>query len=78
VIEEVQSAAKADPEIAEAVQEVEVAAKADPKFSQAVQAVEEAMNSQASTVHNYGKLAEALPNLKAVFQGNTIHGGVTL
>lgn len=77
VLEEVEAAAKTHPEIAGAVKEVEAAAKVDPKFPQAVQAVESAINSQPSTIHNYGKLAEQIPNLKAILQGNTIYGGVT-
>lgn len=76
VLEEVEAAAQADPEINEAVKQVETAVKADPKFPQAVQKLENAIKSEPSIIHNYGKLAEVLPNLKAVFQGSTIHGDV--
>lgn len=77
VLEQVEADAKTHPEIAAAVEQVAATAKADPKFPPAVQKLEEAIKSQTTTIHNYGKIAEALPNLKAVFQGSTIHGGVT-
>lgn len=77
VLEKVKNIAQEDSEVAQAVKEVEATAKKDPKFLQAVEALERAIKSQPSTVHNYGKLAESLPNLKAVFQGNTIQGDVT-
>jgi tetratricopeptide (TPR) repeat protein len=74
VLEEVEAAAQADPEINKALKDVEAAAKADPNYRQAIEKLETAIKSQPSTVHNYGKLAESLPNLKAVFQGGTFHG----
>ncbi|MBW4502003.1 MAG: hypothetical protein KME57_21130 [Scytonema hyalinum WJT4-NPBG1] len=76
VFEKVEAAAKTNPEIAESLKQVEVAVHKDPKYPQALQALENTIKSQPSIIHNYGKLAEALPNLKAVLQGNSIHGDV--
>ncbi len=76
LLQPLQEAASAYPEVAEAVKQVEAAALTDPNFPQAVQKVEDAMKWQSTAVHKYGKLAEELPNLKAVFQGNIIHGDV--
>ena len=76
VIEQLEAAAKDDAEIQRAIQELETAAKEDSSCLQALEAIEKAISSQSSTVHNYGKIAESLPNLKAVFQGNIIQGDV--
>lgn len=70
VLERVETAANANPEIAQTVKDVEAAAKADPKFLQAVQALENAVKLQASTVHNYGKLAQEIEKIANVYQGN--------
>jgi tRNA U34 5-carboxymethylaminomethyl modifying enzyme MnmG/GidA len=77
VLEKIEAAAKTDPEIAQSVKQVEAVAQADPKYLQALQGLENAIKSQPSSIiHNYGPIAKVLPNLKAVFQGSIIHGGV--
>ena len=59
------------------IEQLAAAAKDHSNFSRAVGAIEKAISSQSSTtVHNYGKIVKELPNLKAVFQGNTIQGDV--
>ncbi|MBD2166451.1 hypothetical protein H6G04_18810 [Calothrix membranacea FACHB-236] len=74
VLEEVKAAAQADPDINKAIKDVEAVVKAEPNYLQAIEKLESAIKSQSLTVHNYGKLAESLPNLKTVFQGGTFYG----
>ena len=69
---EVESVAKANPEVNQAVQELVAAAKADPEIASKVKQLETNINSQPATVINNTKLAEEIKN---VFQGNTIIGG---
>jgi hypothetical protein len=69
---EVDSAAKANPVVNQAMQELVAAAKADPKVASIVQQLETNINSQPANVINNTKLAEIIKN---VFQGNTIIGG---
>ncbi len=58
VLEEVEAAAFADWEIAEAVKEVEVAAMEDPTIGHAVQSVKNAIRLERSIAQNFAKLAQ--------------------
>ncbi|MDZ8032996.1 hypothetical protein [Nostoc sp. DedSLP04] len=75
---EVQSAAQANPEVAQAVEELAQAAKAEPnpKFIQSIQEFADTLKSQPQQPNsiNYQNLANEIKN---VFQGNTFNGPVT-
>ncbi|MDF5739691.1 MULTISPECIES: hypothetical protein [unclassified Nostoc] len=75
---EVQSAAQANPEVAQAAQELAQAAKAEPNpnFIQSIQQLADTLKSQPqqSSVINNQKLADEIKN---VFQGNTFNAPVT-
>ncbi|MBO3462677.1 hypothetical protein G7B40_002015 [Aetokthonos hydrillicola Thurmond2011] len=75
---EVESAAKANPELAQAAQELATAAKAEPnpKFIQSIEQQADNLKSQPQqpSVINYQKLADEIKN---VFQGNTFNAPVT-
>ncbi|MHC5777321.1 hypothetical protein [Nostoc sp.] len=75
---EVQSAAQANPEVAQAAQELVQAAKAEPNpnFIQSIQQLADTLKSQPqqSSVINNQKLADEIKN---VFQGNTFNAPVT-
>ncbi|MEH1859590.1 MAG: hypothetical protein V7L21_16670 [Nostoc sp.] len=75
---EVESAAKANPEVAEAIKELAEAAKAEPnpKFIQSIQEFADTLKSQPQQPNsiNYQNLADEIKN---VFQGNTFNAPVT-
>ncbi|MEH2287221.1 hypothetical protein [Nostoc sp.] len=74
---EVESAAKANPEVAQAAQELVQAAKAEKNtnFIQSLQQQADSLKLQQSlSVINYQKLADEIKN---VFQGNTFNAPVT-
>lgn len=75
---EVESAAKANPEVAQAAQELAAAAKAEPNpnFIQLIQKIADNLKSQPQqpNVINNQKLADEIKN---VFQGNTFNNPVT-
>ncbi|MEH1920374.1 hypothetical protein [Nostoc sp.] len=74
---EVESAAKANPEVAEAIKELAEAAKAEPnpKFIQSIQEFADTLKSQPQQPNsiNYQNLANEIKN---VFQGNTFNAPV--
>lgn len=67
-------AATHDSEVAKAVEELDAEVKADSKLAQAVEALANALKSQPPTVHNFGKIAEEIKEIKAFFQGGTFTG----
>ena len=75
---EVESAAKANPEVNQAVQELVAAAKEEPnpQLFQTIQEIVDTLKSQPQqpNVINYQKLASEIKN---VFQGNTFNAPVT-
>lgn len=74
---EVEAAAKADPEVAQAVQEVATAAKenSNSEIVQKLQSIEDAIKSQQPTnKQEFGKVAEEIKEIKAFFQGGTFTG----
>ncbi|MEH2250909.1 hypothetical protein [Nostoc sp.] len=75
---EVQSAAQANPEVAQAAQELTEAAKAEPNpnFIQSIQQLADTLKLQPQqpSVINNQKLAD---DIKNVFQGNTFNAPVT-
>lgn len=74
---EVESAAIANPKVAQAAQELAAAAKAEsnPNFIQFLQQQADSLKSQqSSSVINYQKLADEIKN---VFQGNSFNAPVT-
>lgn len=74
VVVEVETAAKAVPEIHQAMQELAAAAKAEsnPKLSESIEKLANSLKSQAQSpsVINNQKLADEIKN---VFQGNVIN-----
>ncbi|QHG16276.1 hypothetical protein [Nostoc sp. ATCC 53789] len=75
---EVESAAKANPEVAEAIKELAEAAKTEPnpQFIQSIQEFADTLKSQPQQPNsiNYKNLANEIKN---VFQGNTFNAPVT-
>jgi len=75
---ELDAATKSDPELAQSVANLAGAVQAEPTLAEAMPAYAEALQkAQPTTIQNFGKLAESLPALKNVFQGNTFTGSVT-
>ncbi len=64
-----------EPDIAKAVEELDAVVKADPKLAEAVQALVNALKSQPPTIQTFGKIAEEIKEIKALFQG-TFFGGI--
>jgi hypothetical protein len=64
LVEKIESAAKADPEIREAVEalanDVDAAAKVNPELEKAIKELTEAVKAQHSSSQNPAKLAETI------------------
>ncbi|MBD2038281.1 hypothetical protein H6F76_25335 [Leptolyngbya sp. FACHB-321] len=75
---ELDTATKSDPELAQSVANLAGAVQAEPALAAAMPAYAAALQTAPpSTTQNFGKLAESLPALKNVFQGNTFNAPVT-
>jgi len=59
-----------EPEVAKAVKEVDRAVSTDAQLTEAVKALTNALQSQPSSVQNFGKIAEEIKN---IIQGGTFN-----
>ena len=75
---ELDTATKSDPELAQSVANLAGAVQAEPTLATAIPAYAEALQKvPPGTIQTFGKLAENLPALKNVFQGNIFNAPVT-
>lgn len=75
---ELDAATKSDPELEQSVANLAGAVQAEPTLAAAIPAYAEALQkAQPATIQTFGKLAESLPALKNVFQGNTFNAPIT-
>ncbi len=68
---EIESAAKNNPQLAQAMQELAAAAKAEPhpKLDEVLEEIKGALKSQQSKIENYGKVAEEIKAEKGAMVG---------
>lgn len=72
---ELETSAKNDPELAQAIQTLAVTIQADPKLAPLVASYAQSLQkAPPGTIHNYSKLADEVKNL---FQGNAFNAPVT-
>ncbi len=76
LVEKIESAAKADPEIKAAVEalasDVDAAAKVNPELEKAIQDLTEAVKSQPQSMQKITKIAETVEKIGNVNQDSTI------
>jgi uncharacterized membrane protein len=87
LVEKIESAAKADPEIREAVEalatDVDAAAKVNPELEKAIKELTEAVKAQNSSSQNPAKLAETIGIHQSTIQDGEVYqtfgeGGITI
>lgn len=74
-VSEIETIAKTDDEVAQAILAVEAAVKAEPELLQKIQITVQTVNGQPTIIQNYSKLADEIKNnfQNPVFSNSTIN-----